>query len=65
MTLVRVILEYVSFVDDPLFAKLHCLFNAGIAAGLECMTVNGIRTVPQVNPRVNSQLYFYEEIINF
>uniref|UniRef100_A0A6M2EJT8 Thiolase N-terminal domain-containing protein n=1 Tax=Populus davidiana TaxID=266767 RepID=A0A6M2EJT8_9ROSI len=29
-------------------------YDIGIAAGLECMTVNGIRTVPQVNPRVEA-----------
>ncbi|KAH8517969.1 hypothetical protein H0E87_005759 [Populus deltoides] len=29
-------------------------YDIGIAAGLECMTVNGIRSVPQVNPRVET-----------
>lgn len=29
-------------------------YDIGIAAGLECMTVNGIRSVPQVNPRVEA-----------
>lgn len=54
MRLVSVILEYVSFLDGPLFAKTSfCIFNAGIAAGLECMTVNSISGVPKVNPRVN------------
>lgn len=42
------------------FALMFVLFMIGIGAGVESMTVNQIRGVPKVNPRVCISLSYLE-----
>lgn len=55
-SLLFLLLYYFSFV------LLFIPYNAGIAAGLECMTVNSIGSARQVNPKVYSTSNGWETV---